>query len=92
MRRTGASAVEPGGTYYSASTTGVHRGCLSGAADSDFDLALYRWNGSSWRLVAAGTRAGSTETVTYRGTPGYYFWRVVSYRGTGDYTLSVDRP
>jgi subtilisin family serine protease len=92
LRRTGASSVEPGDAYYSSSTAGVHRGCLSGSDRSDLDLRLYRWNGTAWQLVAAGTRSRSTETVTYRGAPGYYYWRVVSYRGSGGYTLALDRP
>ena len=71
---------------------GVHKGCLTGPAGTDFDLYLERWNGSAWAWVARSIGQTSTETVTYTGSAGTYRWRVYSYSGAGAYTLEVTRP
>ena len=72
--------------------SGTHKGCLTGPSGADFDLYLYKWNGSSWSIVARGETASSYETVTYSGTAGYYYWEVYSYSGSGSYTFSSARP
>lgn len=89
---TGAYRYHPGssGSYYSGS--GTHVGCLSGPSGADFDLYLEKWNGSSWVRVASSLSTGSQEQITYTGTAGYYSWEVRSYRGSGSYTFSLDRP
>ncbi len=89
---TGDADIHPGGTYYQSTTGGTHKGCLTGPAGTDFDLYLYKWNGSSWSIVARAEGSTSTETITYSGTPGYYYWRVLSYSGSGSYTFSHSRP
>jgi aqualysin 1 len=89
---TGAVQYQPNGDYYYSGTSGTHRGCLIGADGTDFDLYLWKWNGSSWQTVARGTTASSVEDVTYSGTAGYYVWRVESYRGAGAYDFSMTRP
>ena len=88
----GGSAVEPDGTHYTTSTTGTQLGCITGPGSADFDLYLYRWNGSGWAVAARGEGTTSTETVTYTGSAGSYYWRVVSYSGSGAYTLGTARP
>ncbi len=89
---TGDTEIEPNGTYYRSLTSGTHKGCLDGPAGVDFDLYLYRWNGFYWSLVAQGITTAPDETVTYSGTPGYYYWEVESYSGAGSYTLGISRP
>jgi subtilisin family serine protease len=89
---TGDQDIHPGGTWYQSTTSGTHRGCLVGPSGVDFDLYLQRWNGSSWVTVAAGLTSAPSETVTFNGTPGYYRWRVFSFRGSGTYTFSHSRP
>jgi aqualysin 1 len=88
---TGDADVQPNGTYFLASA-GTHYGCLTGPSGADFDLALYRWNGSAWARVAVSQGTTSTESITYNGTAGYYYWRVYSYSGSGAYTLKIKRP
>jgi subtilisin family serine protease len=88
---TGDANIQPNGTYYQTTTSGVHHGCLSGTG-TDFDLYLYKWNGASWVAVAASEGSSSTEAITYTGAAGYYYWRVVSYRGSGSYSFSYTRP
>ncbi|MDP9394137.1 MAG: hypothetical protein M3Q27_07720, partial [Actinomycetota bacterium] len=44
--------VQPNGTYFYTSTSGTHRACLTGPSGADFDLRLYKWNGSAWAVVA----------------------------------------
>ena len=80
---TGASAIQPGGTYYYSAVAGTHVGCLTGPPTADFDLYLYRWNGRSWVIVARSDGTTSTETITYPGSPGYYYWRVASVPRVG---------
>lgn len=89
---TGAVQYEPNGDYYYSAMSGTHRGCLIGPDGTDFDLYLWRWNGSSWQTVARGTTTSSVEDVTYSGTAGYYVWRIESYRGAGTYGFTMSRP
>jgi subtilisin family serine protease len=82
----------PNGTYFYTGNSGTHRGCLDGPSGVDFDLYLWKWNGSSWSTVAQGITSAPDETVTYSGTAGYYVWRVESYSGSGSYNFSLTRP
>ena len=82
----------PNGTYFYTSVSGTHKGCLRGPSGADFDLYLYKWNGSSWSVVARGVSSTSNEDVTYSGTAGYYLWEVYSYSGSGSYTFEMQRP
>lgn len=88
---TGDSEIEPNDTYYQSSA-GSHVGCLEGVGGTDFDLELFRWNGSGWSLVASGTSADSSESVSYDGASGFYVWRVLSAGGAGSYEFGLDRP
>lgn len=81
----------PNGNYY-YSGSGTHRGWLSGPSSADFDLYLYKWNGSSWSIVARSISSTSEESISYTGTSGYYVWRIHSYSGSGSYTFWLDRP
>ncbi len=85
------TAVEPKSGYYEA-VAGAHEACLTGPANTDFDLYLQKWNGSSWRTVASGTGPTSTEKVTYTGTSGRCRWQLRSYSGSGQYTLESTKP
>jgi subtilisin family serine protease len=88
----GGSSYQPNGTYYYSSVSGAHQGWLQGPTGTDFDLYLYKWNGSSWVVVASGTTASNNETVSYSGTAGYYEWEVRSYSGSGTYNLWLKHP
>lgn len=91
LASTGAYRYEPGGSYYYANA-GTHRGVLDGPNGADFDLYLYRWNGSSWQVVTSSTSAGPDESVLYTGSAGYYTWRVSAYAGGGSYSLRYGKP
>ena len=87
---TGDSDIQPNGTYF-YSAAGTHKGCLDGPNGVNFNLRLFRWSGS-WVQVAAGTTASPDELVTYQGSAGYYYWKVVSQSGRGSYTFGMQRP
>jgi subtilisin family serine protease len=87
----GDADIHPNGTYFQ-SVAGTQQGCLDGPAGVDFDLYLYRWNGLGWSIVAQGITSAPDENVSYNGTAGYYYWRVVSYTGSGSYTFGMRRP
>jgi serine protease len=90
---TGDWQAQPNGNYYYSSTSGTHSGWLRGpASGADFDLYLYKWNGFSWAWVARGISSNSSEDVVYSGTAGYYYWRIVSYSGSGAYDFWMRRP
>ena len=75
------SDFHPNGTWYFSGVAGVHRGWLRGPANADFDLALQKWNGFFWVIVARSESITSEEQIAYNGTPGYYRWRVLSFSG-----------
>jgi subtilisin family serine protease len=90
---TGDYEDEPNDNYYQSTVSGTHRGWLRGpTSGADFDLYLYKWNGSSWVIVARGETATSNEDVTYTGTAGYYLWSVESYSGSGSYNFWMTKP
>jgi hypothetical protein len=82
---------QPNGTYY-FSGSGTHKGWLEGASGTDFDLRLYKWNGSSWVVVASSLSSSSSEHISYNGTSGYYAWRINSWSGSGSYDFWLQRP
>ncbi|MBA3746558.1 MAG: S8 family peptidase [Solirubrobacterales bacterium] len=85
--------ILPGGTSYTVTRSGTHRGCLVGPTTADFDLALYKRSSSgSWTRVAVAQTNSSTENVSYSGTAGTYRWRVYSYSGAGSYVFGMTRP
>ena len=88
---TGDVDYQPNGTYYYSASSGTHSAQLEGAGP-DFDLYLWKWNGSSWSTVASSLSSNSSESINYNGTAGYYVWRVYSYSGSGSYELCIDRP
>ena len=92
LSATGASAIQPNGTYYRSTTSGTHRGCLRGPSTADFDLYLDKYVSSRWTQVARAAGSTSNEDVAYSGTAGTYRWRVVSYAGSGSYTFGLSRP
>lgn len=87
----GDAEVEPDGTYY-YSGAGTHDGWLEGPTSADFDLELYRWNGSGWSQVDESISSTSSESISYNGSSGYYYWRIVSYSGSGGFDFWLDRP
>jgi serine protease len=89
---TGDRDIQPNGTWYFSSVSGVHRGWLRGPANADFDLYLQRWNGFGWVVVARSESVTSEEQIAYTGTPGYYRWNVLSFSGSGAYTFWLRRP
>lgn len=82
---------EPEGTYY-YSDAGQHVAELLGPSGADFDLYLFKWNGSSWIRVAASATYSTNERVAYSGTAGYYTWNVHAYSGSGAYQVFIDYP
>lgn len=88
----GATAVQPNGSYLTVNRSGTHRVCLSGPSGTDFDVYLQRWNGWSWSTVAQGTSPGANESFTYNGSSGYYRYVVHAYSGSGAYTLGATTP
>ena len=91
---TGASLTYPSGGngYHQSTAGGAFTLKLSGPAGTDFDLYLYKWNGSAWAVVAKSEGSASTESISYNGTAGYYYAQVKSYAGSGAFTLSYTFP
>ncbi|MAA75175.1 MAG: subtilisin [Salinisphaeraceae bacterium] len=91
----GDFAYFPSSSGFSAGS-GNFRGELSGPGTADFDLYLEELQGffifTSWQVVASSENNGSSESIDYNGGSGTYRWRVRSFSGAGDYSLSVDSP
>ena len=77
-----------------ASTSGAHRGCLTGPGTANFNLELYKRSGffATWSRVARSAGSTSTESITYNGTAGTYQWRVASAKGSGAYAFGTTHP
>lgn len=75
-----------GGFYYAGGTL---RGWLQGAAGTDYDLILGRYNASTgqWDRVAGSDGPTSSESLSYSAPAGYYRWRINDYSGSGGFTL-----
>ncbi len=78
--------------YKNVTTGGTIKATLKGPANADFELHLYRWNGSSWQIVAKSESPTSNESISYNASPGYYTVEVYSYGGSGNYTLTYSMP
>jgi subtilisin family serine protease len=62
---TGAAQYQPNNTYYYSSVSGSHKGYLRGpTSGADFDLYLYKWNGSTWVIVASAESATANEDIS----------------------------
>lgn len=88
---TGTTHYQPCGSYYWGNA-GNQAGRLRGPGTADFDLYLWKWNGSSWVQVASATTTSSNENITYNGTAAYYLWGVYSYNGSGTYHFYTSHP
>jgi subtilisin family serine protease len=88
----GSSSIQPNGNYYYSSVSGTHQGWLSAGSGTNFDLYLYKWNGSSWVNVAVSRNTTSTESISYAGTAGYYYWSIYSASGTGSFQFWLKKP
>jgi hypothetical protein len=89
----GASAYVPNTTPgYMTAGAGTISGRLTGASGTDFELFLYKWSGSAWNKVASSAGPTSTESISYPGTAGYYYFEVKSYSGSGAYTVNYSYP
>lgn len=82
---------QPNGSWYQ-SGAGTHRGWLEGPTNANFDLELYRWNGSRWVRVAQSTSGNSSEFIQYNGSAGFYTWVIRSVSGGGAYDFWLQRP
>jgi subtilisin family serine protease len=83
---------QPNGNYYYSGSSGYHNGWLRGPSGTDFDLYLWKWDGSKWVTVARSISSSSEEEVSYYGSAGYYVWRIESYSGSGSYDFWMQRP
>jgi hypothetical protein len=86
------SGFQPNETWYQSTASGTHKGILSEPSGMDFDLYLWKWNGSDWVRVGSGTTSSSAETVSVSGSAGYYVWEVYAYSGSGSYSLCISHP
>jgi len=88
----GQVAFHPGSGGFSH-TGGTLKGWLKGAAGTDYDLILGRYNASTgqWDRVAAADGPSSDESLTYEAPAGTYRWRINAYSGSGSYTLWTQR-
>lgn len=78
--------------YKNVTTSGSISATLKGPTNADFELHLYRWNGSAWVIVAKSESPTSNESIRYNANPGYYTLEVYSYRGSGNYSLTYSMP
>ncbi len=79
-------------TQFFRARAGTHTACLAGPANTDFDVALQRWNGRNWQTVQDADNATSSDTLTFTGPAGTYRYQIRSQSGAGAYTMGIDIP
>jgi hypothetical protein len=87
----GLTQYQPCGTYYFGNS-GVQNGYLRGPVGSDFDLYLWRWDGTQWVVVASSATTSTNENISYSGAAGWYLFGVYSYSGSGTYHFYTSHP
>jgi serine protease len=66
---------------------GVQNYWMKGAANSDFDIYLYVMGPQGWVQVAGSLGPTNEEHISYNGPAGTYSLVVISYIGTGPFTV-----
>ncbi|WP_444994460.1 M12 family metallopeptidase [Aliikangiella sp. IMCC44359] len=84
------SDIQPDGTWFQYSGGNLVAN-LQGPSNADFDLFLYRWNGSGWSQVSSSESPNSQESINYSASSGYYYYKVLSYSGSGSYRLTLQK-
>ncbi|MCO7227183.1 M12 family metallopeptidase [Pleionea sp. CnH1-48] len=82
--------IQPDGNWFQYSGGNI-KASLQGPNGTDFDLYLYRWNGSNWSEVAKSISPQSIESIDYNASAGYYYFRIHSYSGSGRYTFTLQK-
>jgi len=83
--------IQPNGTYYQ-SDAGDHSGLLHSLDGAELSLSMFRWNGSSWALTANSSEPDGSQTIEQSANAGFFYWRIESNAGSGDYLFCLDRP
>ncbi len=91
LDRKGDFDYQPDGREFQ-SPTGLQNHWLVGPASSDFDIYLYKLNGTIWTQVASSLKTDSKEQISYPGESGTYRLKVISYSGTGTYNVWQSLP
>lgn len=82
--------IQPDGNWFQYNGGSIQAN-LQGPSNADFDLKLYRWSGSDWTEVARSESPTSTESMVYSASSGYYYFKIYSYSGSGDYTFMLKK-
>ncbi|WMS86806.1 M12 family metallopeptidase [Pleionea litopenaei] len=82
------SDYQPNGNYFQYNGGSI-RATLQGPTNADFDMKLFRWNGSGWSQVAVSETPTSNESITYSAASGYYYFQIYSYSGSGSYRFTL---
>ncbi len=90
LSKTNDFQIQPNGKYFNHSG-GQIEGTLTGPNNSDFDLELYQWQSNKWVKVSSSTNYASSEKITINGQDGFYYFKVLSYEGSGNYTLKIKK-
>jgi hypothetical protein len=96
---TGSAALMPVGhvcgtcQYFNTTVGGYIHAWLAGTPGTNFNLQLYRYNGTAWVLVATAATGSTNEyLVHYDAAPGQFRFKVSSALGAGTYDLFVRKP
>ncbi len=88
----GAIAYMPAAGAHLSSHGGTFKVSSVGPVNTNFNLLLYKWSGSAWVVVAQSVQPGSTESISYAGSSGYYLAGITSVSGSGQYTVTYAFP
>lgn len=87
LENAGDYQIQPDGNYFEHGG-GMLSGTLTAQGGTDFDLSLFMWD-NGWVEVASSETWSSNEHINFSAPAGYYYFRVSSYSGSGNYTLNI---
>lgn len=87
LSSTGDSNYHPNSSYYYQKRSKTHKVWIRSLGQNDFDIELYKWVSGKWKKVKSSRGSGSDESISYRGSRGYYTIKIVSKYGGGAYKV-----
>jgi PKD repeat protein len=85
------SEIEPDDGQIEVTGSATISAKLTGPQNADFDLEMQQFINGSWKRIDVSQSSSSTENITKTVSSGQYRFKVYSYNGSGNYTLTIEQ-